>query len=891
MTLRPVSGSNVIDAHPSHQAFLKVLAGALWEKVWIAAGNVSEVAANAHWGGLGFAKSALPALEWPKAQHLAQYFSICAIDYSKKDLRLKAKRPSRQIENFVAGFCLAFDDVGTKYAAADIVAFMGGPPTAALTSSTGNEQWFYRLQVPCLDAIRYKAAHVALGLRKLTDAGGINPVRYMRLPGGINGKPAYGEDPSKHPVVKLTVWNPNVSVEPGFFDALVDEGLASPAMVTSSTGSSCADLSNPDPVLRQLMELGWVRGADQSDAGAVQIRCPFVAEHTGGEVSGTKYLGGGRVFCHHGHCFERNGWGRRRGEFRAEIDRVFKDQVLGPAGETVNGWRGGLWFGSGFQSAEVEKMGDVNVSVMKQSKDPKLRNAAAMAMASGGGGGGENGNGANSEDNPFEMGGSSGGGGGGGGGGSGQGDSGQSEEGTEQETEHVQRPPSSKGGLPLGYEWLRGLGFEAFKAEFVYALEQEVFVCRRLKTTLSPTQFNALGSHAAGGYSFGGKKSAAARFLDPPDLSRGEAPGTVVDALTWQPGKGEVVRDGNRVEFNTWRPGGLALPASGSVADADVARWLAHVAFVFDGDPAAMSVFLDWCAWLLSRPGVKVNWCPVLCGDQGTGKDLMLWPLIEFLGDHNVGTVNAHELAGSFNAGWVQSQLIVFNELATLERQALSDKLKPLIAAPPKTLTVTQKFVPSWNIPNVAVTFGMTNRPDGLLIENSDRRLWVFISSAKPKSPEYYRALVAWYRAGGAAKVARWLLDRGVSQWFDPGRCPDDVLGHKEEMRHEGRTAVMHFLVEQLAKEGGEFAGDVVVFARQLLELGQRSSTPRGVSAGINQKSVTAAFREAGFVKMGQMRIGSGFESVWIRGGASEADAKGALDEKRKAAAARETPP
>lgn len=877
MTLRPVSGSNVIEAQPSHQAFLKVLAGALWEKVWIAAGNVSEVAADAHWGGLGFAKSALPALEWPKAQHLAQYFSICAIDYSAKDKRLKAKRPSRQIENFVAGFCLAFDDVGTKYAAADIVAFMGGPPTAALTSSTGNEQWFYRLLVPCLDPIRYKAAHVALGLRKLTDAGGINPVRYMRLPGGINGKPVWGEDPSKHPVVKLTEWKPHVAVEPAFFDALVDEGLASPAMVTSSTGSSCADMNDPDPVLRQLMELGWVIGPDQSDPGAVHIRCPFVAEHTSGVVSGTKYLGGGRVFCHHGHCFERNGWGSRRGEFRAEIDRAFEDQVLGPAGQTVNGWRGGLWFGSGSHSAEVEKMGNVNVGVLKKSKDPKLRNAVAMASVDVDVD--EDGAvraGANYEDNLFEL------------GGSGQGGSGQ---GTEQETEQVQRPPKSKRGFPLGYEWLRGLGFEAFKAEFAYALEQEVFVCRRLKTTLSPTQFNALGSHAVGGHSFGGKKSAAARFLDPPDVSRGEAAGTVVDALTWRPGEGEIVRDGNRVEFNTWRPGGLALPASGSVSDADVARWLAHVAFVFDGDPSAMSVFLDWCAWLVGRPGVKINWCPVLCGDQGTGKDLMLWPLIEFLGDHNVGTVNAHELAGSFNAGWVQSQLIVFNELATLERQALSDKLKPLIAAPPKTLTVTQKFQPSWNIPNVAITFGMTNRPDGLLIENSDRRLWVFISSAKPKSPDYYRELVAWYRAGGAAKVARWLLDRGVSQWFDPGRCPDDVLGHKEEMRHEGRTAVMHFLVEQLAKEGGEFAGEVVVFARQMLDLGQRSSTPRGVAGGINHKSVTAAFREAKFVKMGQMRIGSGFESVWVRSGVSEADVQVALGEKRKAATARESPP
>jgi hypothetical protein len=406
--------------------------------------------------------------------------------------------------------------------------------------------------------------------------------------------------------------------------------------------------------------------------------------------------------------------------------------------------------------------------------------------------------------------------------------------------------------------------FENVLDKVVYVNEVQRFVVKRSGKFLNHDQFNAACSWAVD-YGTKGKTSATALFM-----SNKTGRAVRLEALTYQPGKDRVV-DGRL--WNTWKGSGLVLPRKGSVKSSDVSRWLDHVAYIYDGDLDMIEGILDWCSFVLQNPGVKINYCPVLVGKQGIGKDLMLAPLIAALGLDNVGIVGPHELGSDYNSGWVQRQLILFNELAVFEKATMIEKLKPIIAAPPNEITVSEKFMPRWTIPNIAVTFAMTNHRDALALEGTDRRFWPYISEAVPKGAAYYQALADWYEGGGLALVARWLTDRAVSAGFSRTQCPADVTGAKAEMVLAGATDATGFVMAELIE--GSFADVEVLRVRDLTGLSTRSTTPRGVANKINDKSVSMALEKLGWTRHKLARVPGTNEHVrlWSRKDISTAEA------------------
>jgi len=108
---------------------------------------------------------------------------------------------SRSPENSL-GVCVAlFDDIGTK-ASAERLRKQLGEPSYRIETSPGNEQWGYLLDRMLSMA---ELGIIADFAKRYGDPEGNNPVRYARLPAGINGKPEYG-DPS--PRVQCVEWSP-----------------------------------------------------------------------------------------------------------------------------------------------------------------------------------------------------------------------------------------------------------------------------------------------------------------------------------------------------------------------------------------------------------------------------------------------------------------------------------------------------------------------------------------------------------------------------------------------------------------------------------------------------------------------------------------------------------
>lgn len=113
--------------------------------------------------------------------------------YAPSSLNGKA----RDLQHFAALHVLVLDDIK-----ADVLAKLP-PPTYALETSAGNYQVGYKLEAPLTDLEFARAIHQALQSAGYCDKNGNNPVRWVRLPVGMNTKPG------KMFAHKLRVWAPD----------------------------------------------------------------------------------------------------------------------------------------------------------------------------------------------------------------------------------------------------------------------------------------------------------------------------------------------------------------------------------------------------------------------------------------------------------------------------------------------------------------------------------------------------------------------------------------------------------------------------------------------------------------------------------------------------------
>jgi hypothetical protein len=263
---------------------------------------------------------------------------------------------------------------------------------------------------------------------------------------------------------------------------------------------------------------------------------------------------------------------------------------------------------------------------------------------------------------------------------------------------------------------------------------------------------------------FGSRKTAEVAFLN--DTVRGRR----YDYVTYRPGKGLILSDvhpetGVLMEMvNLWTPSSLKPQAA---TDADVVPFLDHLRKHFPS-PQEHNKLLDWMAFIVQQPGVKVNYSVAVIGVvQGTGKDTLFEPIRRMVGEHNTATVNANDLRQPFNAHYVRKQLAIFNEVQGLT-PAEMNQIKELGAAPPHTLWVNEKNVPRYSIPNIVNCVMFSNHLDALSPGKHDRRFLILHSQVEKRPPKsYFKELWDWFDAGGCARVYSWLMARDISQ-FDP---------------------------------------------------------------------------------------------------------------------------
>ncbi|MQW64884.1 hypothetical protein GHK33_20255, partial [Sinorhizobium meliloti] len=279
---------------------------------------------------------------------------------------------------------------------------------------------------------------------------------------------------------------------------------------------------------------------------------------------------------------------------------------------------------------------------------------------------------------------------------------------------------------------------------------------------------------------------------------KGHLPVRKFESLVYLPEKAEFPDGDGSMRYNIWRKSGVeATPG-------DVSIFLEHMEHLFP-DESDRSHVLDYLALLVQFPSSKINFALLVRGIQGTGKSWIGGLMERIIGAPNVTKPSNEEVTSRWTAWMEGAQLAVIEELMTLGRREVANRLKPAITD--TTLRIEGKGLPLYSIPNYLNFICFTNHSDALPIENGDRRWLVVFSPAKKREPSYYGRLFRFLEDGGAAHVKHWLMSREVK--LDPCGVAPWTAG-KSEMLESSRGDAEHYLLDLFESRETPFDFDLV---------------------------------------------------------------------------------
>jgi NrS-1 polymerase HBD domain/Family of unknown function (DUF5906) len=249
--------------------------------------------------------------------------------------------------------------------------------------------------------------------------------------------------------------------------------------------------------------------------------------------------------------------------------------------------------------------------------------------------------------------------------------------------------------------------------------------------------------------------------------------------MTWAPSEpmviaGKLVDKGGWVPkegvncFNLYRPPLVRVSCDPTQAQ----PWLDLVRYVY---PENAEHLIRYFAHRRQRPGEKINHAVVMGGPPGIGKDTMLEPVKHAVGPWNFVEIAPSNLTGEFN-GYRKSVILRVSEardMGDINRYALYEATKTLLATPPDVLRCNEKNLREHEVFNVMGVVITTNHKSGLYLPRDDRRHYVAWSEREQKDfrEGFWIEMYRWYDAGGIDHVVAY-LDALDLAGFDPKATP-----------------------------------------------------------------------------------------------------------------------
>lgn len=332
--------------------------------------------------------------------------------------------------------------------------------------------------------------------------------------------------------------------------------------------------------------------------------------------------------------------------------------------------------------------------------------------------------------------------------------------------------------------------------EYTYVANLHIYYQRQSREFIKPEAFVTLFTH-----------------LDPDIKDRALSGDGVpkVTGLKFDPSQPEAFAQDGATYLNLWQ----GLTDYGTPGDH--APWVKHIEALVPAE-AERNHLIDWMAFTIQHPGIKINHGCVINGPQGAGKDSMLWPLVKALGRHS-RDVPAGALLSDFNDWVMDSKLVIVQEVDLGNHKdavRVSNQLKSILAAPPEEIMINRKSIPGFYVKNLCSLIMLTNESDPIRITQGDRRYFVIETPLRVTDDdgmpllgweEYFQSFWAWMEGGGWRYAVNYLMTRDVSA-FRP-KSPPPMTDAKAEVIRAGHSPVGRLLVHMFEDKLGPMDGDI----------------------------------------------------------------------------------
>jgi len=382
---------------------------------------------------------------------------------------------------------------------------------------------------------------------------------------------------------------------------------------------------------------------------------------------------------------------------------------------------------------------------------------------------------------------------------------------------------------------------------FAYNQADESYFDLQARREVSRSTFNALFRHIECKSIHNGRKIEASVCFDE---NRHASGAHALVGITYAAGDSMLTTLDGDLYGNRWRD---ARPDVKGKAG-NVTAWLDHCKTLVPNHDELEHIF-NVMAYKVQNPSVKINHAILHGGDQGLGKDTMYAPFIwAVCGTHlkNRGYIDNDSMASQFGYA-LECEILILNELKETdarERRALANKLKPIIAAPPETLSINRKGLHPYDMVNRLFVLAFSNDPVPIQLESQDRRWFCVWSHAPRMNYDEAQKMWVWFKTGGGYEaIANWLYARDVSK-FNPSAAPI-MTEFKLNLIEQGMSSAESYLVDLMRLRVGEFANGVIASPFHAICDRIANSAPGNIK--IPQPAFLHALKEAGWIDKGRL--------------------------------------
>ena len=312
----------------------------------------------------------------------------------------------------------------------------------------------------------------------------------------------------------------------------------------------------------------------------------------------------------------------------------------------------------------------------------------------------------------------------------------------------------------------------------------------------------------------------------------------------------------------------------------DVEPMEKHFEYLFENE-IERNILLDWIAFLIQYPGVKVKWMPIIKGWKGIGKSIIEEKIITpMLGYSNVRSVESRFVKSDFNAWVLDRQLIVFHELklgeSRREKLSLTNSLKSIITD--HTIEAHRKGLDVFTVTNKVNLLGFTNHEDSVMITEDERRFCMIRSDAIKMPTSYYTELVNWLEHN-VEHMLYYFEERDLTH-FNASIAPD--TGYTSEVKSESHLWPASIIKDAMEDSNNFLAKDGIATWSNIVEYIREHSSGQDIMQAENLTHasssqgyrLTNALKELGFRRWrrkgvvesckDRMRINGKLQYVWI---------------------------